>query len=691
MAEAHVQVEHLARGDQDGFRAVVELGDQCRDRLGQLPYAVFDEAVELSRILVAPAPQGGSLLGYALYRLPRNEVSLTHLCVAPGSRGDGIARALVEAITARHGDRLGIRAKCRDDYNLEPVWTSLGFRPRASTTGRGRDRAPMTVWWKDHGHPDLFTEYEQPVELRAAIDLNIVRDLAHPQSRHHRSDFLIADHLTGRLQLVVTSGMHAEIEHGSSERRRPLIDAIDPYPVMNADLVEAASVQEDILQALRLRSPHHPKTAQDRSDLVQVAHAAAAGLSVFLTWDDALIKLLSPAVEELTGMKIMTPDHVVVHLDELANAEAFHQQSLSGSSFSQARAGAGLAQELDSFIAKAGGERRRELQERVRSLIHDNRAIHLIRSDDGSAVALYCAYQDGPAWHVPLLRLADHRMADTLARHLLWTFRQQARAVQAILVDITEPHLSPRLVQAAGFESMTHLNGHWYAPVVDVCGPSHEIAATAHKSFRIAGFGAPPLLTPGLSAHAAAGLEQAWWPAKIIDSELPCYAVPIKSSYAFELFGYPDGMTPRDTQLSLGREHVYYHSVRNSRLTEPARIRWLATGDGPGTGHFFATSKLDGLLTDTPEQLHANLSYYGVFNLAAVTKAAMNQPKAEALRISNTELFTRPVSQRRYQAHRSRLNSGPKAFYSAQPLPPQLFATIYQEGTQAAPLPAPPP
>jgi hypothetical protein len=49
------------------------------------------------------------------------------------------------------------------------------FQPRAKTTGRGRDRAPMTVWWMEHGHPDLFTEFEQPVEVRAAIDLNILR------------------------------------------------------------------------------------------------------------------------------------------------------------------------------------------------------------------------------------------------------------------------------------------------------------------------------------------------------------------------------------------------------------------------------------------------------------------------------------------------------------------------------------
>ncbi|TQM78202.1 hypothetical protein FHX81_0458 [Saccharothrix saharensis] len=96
------------------------------------------------------------------------------------------------------------------------------------------------------------------------------------------------------------------------------------------------------------------------------------------------------------------------------------------------------------------------------------------------------------------------------------------------LLDVSEPYLSRRVVQAADFESMAHADGHWYAPVVDVCSSSHDVAAAAARSLSLAGLGAPPVLAPGVSAHAAARLERAWWPAKIIDSELPCLSFGTK-------------------------------------------------------------------------------------------------------------------------------------------------------------------
>jgi hypothetical protein len=684
---AAIRVEPLRLDSPEALDAVVQLGDQNRDRLGQLPYAVFTEAAEQSRLLVALSEADGPPIGYALYRLPRNEVSLTHLCISEAARHCGVARMLVDAISSRHPSRLGIRAKCRDDYELANVWENLGFQSRASTVGRGQDRAPMTVWWKDHGHADLFTEYEQAFELRPAIDLNIVRDLAKPEARNHRSDFLIADHLADRLQLVVTSGMRAEINRATTERRGPLLEAIDGYPVMNANPGEATQVQERILEAVQAKSPQFPVTPQDQSDLMQVAHAAAAGMGVFLTWDEGLRKRLGPAVAELTGMKIMAPDYVVLHLDELANSESFLKQSLAGSALSRTRAGSDVEKVLDAFVANSAGERRRDLHSRVGQLIRDGHPIELIYSEDGTPIAIYSTITDERSLRVPLLRLADHKTADMIARHLLWSFRRQAKNTGSAVVDISEPHPSSRIGQAADFESMIHVNEHWYAPVVDVCGTAYEVAAAANRSFEFAGLEAPPLLSPRLSQHAAARLEQAWWPAKIIDSEVPCYAVPIRAPFAFELFGYPDGLLPRDTQLSLGREHVYYHSSRGSVLSAPARILWLATGQGSGTGHFFGVSLLDGLIKDSPERLHSALSYYGVFDLPAITKAANGAPIAEALRLSNTEVFDRPVSRRRYEIHRQRLTTGskdfPKDFYNARRLNPNLFGAIYNEGTRS--------
>lgn len=682
MDRGRIHTAPLASDDTQAYEAVVKLSNRFIDRLGQLPYAAFEEARDESRILVATDQDTHTVVGYALYRLPRNEVSLTHLCVEPDARGTGVARALVDRITELHCQRLGIRAKCRDDYGLADTWTRLGFTARAKATGRGQDRAPMTVWWKNHGHPDLFTEYELPVELQAAIDLNIVRDLASPAKRKHRSDFLTADHLAGRLQLVVSSGMLAEINEGDPARRAPLLKEVSSYPVINADPQRAEELQQRILEEVQRTTPNYPTTDQDRRDVLQVAHAAAAGLSVFLTWDDGLIKRLGPVIEALTGSKLMTPPYVVVHLDEIANAEAFRLDSLAGSAFTHARAGAALERELDVFIADTSGERRQHLRDHVSKLIQAGCAPRVVRDEHGTAVALYCAFQAGTAWRVPLLRLANHVMADTLARHLLWTFRLHARDAEASLVDIADPHLSPRLTQAASFESLLHVDTHWYAPVIDVCGDAADVHAETARTFDAAGLTSPPLLRPGLSKQVAATVEHAWWPAKILDSELPTYAVPIRANYAYELFGYPEGLSGRNPQLSLGREHVYYHSAVNSQLTAPARVLWLSTGEGPGVSHFFAASTLDSIMIDTPERLYENLSYYGVFNRDAVKKAAMGHGTAEALRLSDTEVFRTPISFRQYLEQRETIGDGPKALMSAQRIPTALFASLYHMATK---------
>jgi hypothetical protein len=663
------------------MHAVVDLSDRNRRTLGQLPYAVFTEAAAKSWLLVARSADGGPPLGYALYRLPRNEVSLTHLCVSGGAREHGVARALVDEISARHGERLGIRAKCRDDYKLDQVWASMGFEHRANTTGRGRDRASMTVWWKDHGHADLFTQYEQPFELRAAIDLNIVRDLADPDGRGHRSEFLVADHLADRLQLVVTSGMLAEIERVEPQRGQPLRDALDEFPILNAPLAEVALLRERIADAVKSRRPNYPRTLQDHADLDQVAHASAAGVGVFLTWDEGLVNTLGPVVADLTGLKIMVPEYVVVHLDELANAESFVKESLEGSEFIKVRAGTDVENHLDTFVAKADGERRSDLRDLVRRFAGD---VEFIQTADGVPILMFAVESVGRTLRVPLLRLINHRLADTFARHLLWSIRQRAKVSGAVLVDIYDPYLSSRIARAAEFEAMIHADSHWFAPVVAVTGTSQDVSAAANESFKAAGIGAPPLLGPKMSAHATARLEHAWWPAKIMDSELPCFVVPIQAQYAMTLFGFPGGLPFRDAQLSLGREHVYYHSVVNSVLRAPARILWYASGQGPGSGHFFAVSTLNALQVDTPQDLHDALSYYGVFDLSAIAGAAKGKPQAEALRLSNTEVFGNPVRLSRYRLLLTDLGGGSPTFPCARRLSPDLFAAMYTEGQHTA-------
>src|SRR5699024_2133702 len=90
----------------------------------------------LAAVEKAPGTGGARVVGYAAFRLPRQEVALAHLVVTVGARGMGIARRLVDELSTRHSDRRGIRAKCRRDYPASSMWPELGFVAQGDLRGR---------------------------------------------------------------------------------------------------------------------------------------------------------------------------------------------------------------------------------------------------------------------------------------------------------------------------------------------------------------------------------------------------------------------------------------------------------------------------------------------------------------------------------------------------------------------------
>ncbi|SFE16294.1 hypothetical protein SAMN04487819_108275 [Actinopolyspora alba] len=673
-----VEVVLVGAEDPELLDQVMRLGDQYRDRLGHLPWSAYDEAAEQGRILAACPPGERKVLGYALFRLPRDEVVLTHLCVGSDERGAGIAKMLVDEISERYKDRIGIRAKCRDDYGLAGTWRALGFMDRAAkAVGRGADKAPMTVWWRDHGHPDLFTVYEQPAPVRAVVDLDVLRILLDPSSHEFR--YLLADDLAERIELIVTSDIRTEIEKEFTREKVLLLDAFGGCPELGVN-ADTFSRLDDAIRSALLEKGNYPRTRQEEWDLARVVHAAGTGVPVFLTSNDNLVSNLSSVVEEIAGMRVIPPEYVFKHLDELANAASFQTESLADTEFTTARAGTRIESEAAAISALLSGESERRFRERIRYHVKQDHDIDIVRAPEGAMLAVFVVLESPELIEVPLLRVNDHSLTDTLARHLLWRLRIRAREQGAIAVKITDEHLSRRLDQAMSYESFVSRENSWVAPVVDVCGTAVEVEQAAAKSFRVADMGKPNSLPALLSSHAASRLEHAWWPAKVIDSELPCFIAPIRTDYSAELFGYPPVLPPRNSWLSLGREHVYFRSTKNNVLRAPARIVWYSSGDQTGARHFFATSRLEELVIDTPDRLHDKFSYYGVFNRVQVVEAARGNPKALAMRFADTELFDHPVPLRQYKRLAKQYPGAPENFRSARAIDAEMYAALYKAG-----------
>ncbi|SFO06915.1 hypothetical protein [Amycolatopsis rubida] len=331
------------------------------------------------------------------------------------------------------------------------------------------------------------------------------------------------------------------------------------------------------------------------------------------------------------------------------------------------------------FLDRNGGETKAKLKAALHQLARDQREQLIVTAPDGAPVACYALVEAERNLQVPLLRLADHAIAPTLGRQLLWHLREQARTRGCSVVDITDPHLPPHLQNIARREHYQHVGDHWYAVVVDQIGTGAEISAATTQAYRQAGLAAAPLIPARIDADTAHHYERVWWPAKIIDSELPHFAVLIRPVWSSELFGVPAPLLKRRADLAFGREQVYFRSGRNSTLTTPSRILWYMSSsrrDGPAA--IIGTSLLDGITTGTPDELFTAYGHYGVYHLANIYDAARDG-RAQVLQLSDTELFPKPVDRKNYD-RLLRIHKGPQSIQSPVNVSPELFTAIYRLG-----------
>lgn len=692
-AERDFVVEKVPAADVETVERTIELGDRARDRLGLLPHAVYYDAAGKGCLLAARHQVTGKIAGYVLFRLPRDEVVLTHVCVDPAFQRSGIAALLIDEVHRRHERRQGIRAKCRDDYpGIEKVWTGLGFTPRARAVGRGRDAAPMTVWWRDHNHPNLFTlPLDEPAVVTAALDTNVLIDL-HLQAgtqRADRSQVLLAPDLQGRVELVVPYGLEHDLHGQPDGHRDRLLDAAEKnYRRPRSRPGRAEELFETMAAAIAEYLPRYPATQQDIGDLWQLAEAAASGVKVFLTWDERLRTEIAPYLLRVEGnlaisqLRVLDPDRLLIHLDELAHAAAYQPVALEGSEFRTVKASALDEAVLMSFLDAQRGEKKVELRALLGELARNQHDHLKVQAADGEAVATYAVVPDGEILRVPLLRLADHAISSTLGRQLLWQFRKEALACGASVVKVDDPHLSLLVDRIAGFESYQKVGSAWFAFVVDAIGPGAHVTAAATRAYKLAGLPAAPLIPRNADASAAMHYERAWWPAKITDSNLLHFAVAIKPQWSAELFGRPEILLTRRADIALGREQIYYRSGRNSALRRPGRILWyMSKSPTTGPGRFIGTSLLDDIEIGNPEDLFTMYGHYGVFHLADIQGVAKKNGQAQALRLSDTELFQVDVKRAAYLQLLDKLD-GPKTILSPVKVSNELFAEIYALGSR---------
>lgn len=670
--------------EDDDLAIVLGMAKVAKPTVGFLPDSAFRERAEKGTLLVAA--EGGQPLGYVLYDLPRDEIKVIHLVVSPESQGHGVARALVDHVGERHRERRGIRLSCRNDFEAHSMWPTLGFTPMGERVGRSLNGRPLTLWWKSFGHPDLLTLLDEvdtrpTAVLDSCVFFDVIGDSPPPETEQLRSDWL-GDHV----RLAISSEVKVEISKGKMK-------ALRDRQYSAAGVIPTVDPPEERWKAVcdAIRDVQPDAGASDESDLRQVSRAIAAGASWLVTTDAGLKSRYSGPAEVIGNLGVVSPSEFLRGVDEMARGEAYRPADLAGTEVSIREAGAEALKDLDLlFVNHADGETIRQLRDRIRTVASEPLRTQLqVVEVDGSPRALIAVTSNSSALHVPLVRVTGGRGAGVLARHLLGLLRAKAVESAADVVRIGDEHVSRPVVEQMPAEGYAQAGpGAYVAAVVRGVGSIAELhaevdrlplSATERRSIERT---APFLDSPASASQA----ESMFSPYRVLGAGLRTFLVPIKSAWAAPLFDVEMSnaqLFPRDWNLGLRRDLVYYRSPRNGGgIAGPCRVLWYVAGPEReyGTREIRAVSSVSEVVVRPPSHLWHRFERLGVYQRSDVEQAA-SEGVAMAIRFSNTELLRSPVSLDEYRLLATgEAKSASVVLQSPHQVDEHVFETVLKRG-----------
>ena len=118
----------------DEISALDHLMKRNSQTLGFLPAEALNEYLRKGRVIGAK-DEDGRLIAYLLYAPRLSSFRIVQLCVSQESRGQGIARGLLEELKCTATTQSAITLNCRRDFPAHQIWPTLGFVP----IGRSQD------------------------------------------------------------------------------------------------------------------------------------------------------------------------------------------------------------------------------------------------------------------------------------------------------------------------------------------------------------------------------------------------------------------------------------------------------------------------------------------------------------------------------------------------------------------------
>lgn len=634
--------------------AVLDLQRTAKATVGFLPDQAIRDRAEVATLLVAL--DGDQVVAYLLYDLPRNEIRIRQLVVAEGSRGRGLAELLVDLLSQRHPQRVGVVLDCRRDFPASGLWPHLGFTPTSERPGRGAGDTVLTRWWLYFGQPTLLTMLadadERPV---AALDVSVVIDLADGASTS--SSVLQQDWLDSFVRLGVTDEVLVELDkHEDDDVRRAHRTYAQRLDHLHADRNLWQRLLAEIHTAVGAGAARGYA-----SDLRHVARAAAAGARWFVTRDGRFARACGSKVNGVVPIRILDPHEFAFEVDHSSRSDSYRPADLEGTDVVVRTVAPG---ELDllarTFTNQRDGEGFRTFRGRLNGLAGDRSCELFVFAGEKQAPLALVVLRGDALLEVELCRAAAGPAQPTIARQLLRWLRQDACRRGSSAVWVRDPRCGEWVDR--GLEREGYLAADEGRVALVATGLRTVASLQALVESQVAAL--PPAVRPqsldsvvhwsgetdGVTIEL---IETLLDPVLVMDALMPVFRIPIRPTWAAALFDHSlsaGQLFPRERALGLRCDHVYYRSpAASGGLRAPAHLLWYVSGSEPGSKTIRAISALTEVITGDPDRLHQRFAHLGTWDRATV-RAVAKDGEVMALRFTRTQLLPKPVSLDAYRS-----------------------------------------
>jgi hypothetical protein len=646
----------------DYLDLVMELGDENSKTLGFFSRGAFTDAARKRNILVAQ-DSDGDFAGYLLYATnTRRQVYIVHLCIKPSKRTLGVARSLRDSLkekTFSHYD--GIRVHCRDDYGLSNFWSKLGFSPQSKKRGRGKEQKPITVWWLNYGHPNLFTFTDTQRlsrKLHITIDANVLIDLDAPSTAEEAFESkMLIDWFADEIEICLTEEIRVEIDRcadkskrsASSKRLKQFKVVPDNFPLFEKNYSLLRPLFSENL------------TDNDESDLRHLSRTITAGINLFVTRDENLLKK-SDATEDRVGLVILTPSRLVLYMDEMMRQTDYQPARVSGSGIHQKRVSHNQIDELYNYFLPTTKGAKSEFKQLITQCIVDKKEIQ-ITLHDAQPITLFAYSVSGTILDLSIVRVYERSaVSGTVIRHKLMELILNGIQSPISIIKVSEPYISEIVKNAFSDCGFINALSNWFK--INLNGlytqDSLSLAFSKIKKSSSIDFYIKDTLGKNLEILSSVRepqvlieSERLFFPLKLVDLDIPCFIVPITPGWAMQLFDHglarQDLVGGREDRLLLNFENAYYRSAHSKILTAPARILWYVSDSKTGTQGVKAirsASFLDEVVIDKPKKLYKKYRRLGIYEWKDVFSIAKNDLDKNIMgfKFRQTEIFDNPVT-----------------------------------------------